>query len=512
MYNRGEQPGGSRIYLFYFLFLLTFAFFITELFKKNILAYKYYQRLSEANRTQEEILPAPRGIFYDRYKEPLVINRKDKKYLLKRSYLYPELTAHLLGYMALPDEVNLKDYSCGAPPLSQQFVGKTGLEKYFECSLRGRYGKILYEVDAMGEKVRELVRGEAEQGRNVDLSISLALQRKAHEAFQGRPGGAIATDPKTGEVLLFYSSPSFDTNKLTEEQGLFTRLLNDDYKPLFDRLSLGLYPPGSVVKPVIALAALEEGVIRPQTTFEDTGIFKFGGVEFGNWYYLQYGKKEGEVDVVKAISRSNDIFFYNIGTRMPVSKFKYWFRYFGLDSTGLKPYLPQAQGILPDQEWKEENYGERWYTGDTVNLSIGQGFILLNPVQLHLATAALANRGRSCALSFEKGVLRHCTDLKLGGRNLDQVTSGMVRACAEGGTGWPFFDFKIRGKKEQVACKTGTAESQDTKAPPHAWFTVFAPVAQPEIVLTVFLENGGEGSGEAAPIAKEILTEYFSAD
>jgi len=500
----------QRLILPYFVLCLILVVFLLTLFSKSILGHKYYLHLSEKNRTKEIKLIAPRGVFFDRDQVALVSNRQSAKYGFTRNYLYPEATAHLLGYLSLPDDVNLQDYSCGAPPLSNQFMGKIGLEKYFECQLRGRPGKSIVEVNALGERTRELARQEAQQGQNISLSISLALQKKAAAAFAKRRGAAIATNPQTGEVFLYYSSPSFDPNRLVKDRGLYTQLTQQEDKPLFDRLSSGLYPPGSVIKPLIALGALEEGAIDKTTVYEDNGIFKLGGLEFGNWYYLQYGKTEGEVDVVRAIKRSNDIFFYNVGVEMGITKINSWLRRFGLEGNDLESYLPQAQSLLPSSAWKKKVLGEPWYLGDTVNLSIGQGYLLVNPLQLHQSLSLLASEGRRCSLSFVRGDLRPCQKLDLSSEHLETVTQGMVAACQNGGTGWPFFDFKVQGKRLRVACKTGTAEAGGAKATSHAWFTVFAPVDNPEIILTVLLENGGEGSSDAAPIAKEILAEFFS--
>ncbi len=496
------------------LLTATFIVFIFEFFKISILAHNYYLRLSEGNRIKEKIILAPRGVFYDREGKLLVTNKQDKKpgYFVRR-YLYPEATAHLLGYMGLPNTVNLQDYSCGSPPLSYQMVGSVGLERYFECSLRGRPGKILYEVNARGKELVELGKIDAKPGENIELSILLELQQAAHKAFQGQRGAAIATDPKTGEVLLFYSAPSFNSNIfVNKDSQAYSNLVKDEGRPLFNRLTLGTYPPGSVIKPVIALSALEEGVISKESMYEDTGILEVGGVSFGNWYFLQYGKTEGMIDVVRAIARSNDIFFYQVGMRLGVDKLNDWLNKFSLAEQDLSKVFPQAAGVIPDETWKKTKVGQNWYLGDTINMSIGQGYLMLNPAQVHMATTIIANRGEKCDFLFKKNESRHCEKLKLKQENIELVSMGMMKACESGGTGWPFFDFKVDGKRIKVACKTGTAESNSYKASPHAWFTIFAPSDNPKIVLTILVENGGEGSYVAAPIAKEILEVFLSVD
>jgi len=512
MFNYQEQLKEKRLLPIYIGLLLCFLVLSLFLFSKTIISHKYYESLSRANKVKQIETIAPRGVFFDRNNKLLTINHKHDKYGYDRYYLYPLATAHLLGYLSLPNDVNLRDYSCGAPPLSNQFVGKVGLEKYFECQLRGEPGKILYEINALGKTGRELARKLPKQGDNIHLTVSLDLQQEAHKAFAGLKGGAIASNPQTGEVLLFYSGPSFNTNKIIKNSSLYTRLSENENKPLFNRLNLGLYPPGSVIKPLIALGALQSNVITKNTQYTDKGIFKLGGVEFGNWYYLQYGKTEGEVDVVKGIKRSNDIFFYHLGVEMGVDKINNWLKTFGLQEQALKDYFPQSKSILPNNKWKKQVLKEQWYLGDTVNLSIGQGYLLVNPVQLHLATSIIAGNGQKCGLCFTKEALGHCQNLEIEQEHINTVIKGMVEACASGGTGWPFFDFKVNEKKITVACKTGTAESTDNGALPHAWFTVFAPAHNPEIVLTVLVENGGEGSEVAAPIAKQILQRFFAEE
>jgi len=500
----------QRLFIPYVILCITLAIFLLTLFSKSILGHRYYLHLSESNRTKEIKQIAPRGVFFDRDGMAMVSNLKSEKYGFVRHYTSPKATAHLLGYLSLPDQINLHDYSCGAPPLSNQFMGRIGLEKYFECLLRGLPGKSIVEINALGKQLRELARQEPIRGKNINLTVSLALQKTAERAFAGRAGAAVATDPQTGEVLLFYSSPSYDPNRLLSQEGLYEELSEREDQPLFNRLSSGLYPPGSVIKPLLALGALEEGIITKETIYEDNGIYKLGGLEFGNWYFLQYGKTEGEVNVVKAIKRSNDIFFYHLGTKMGLSKINQWFGRFGLSERSLNQYFSQSQSLLPTADWKKRTLKEPWFLGDTVNLSIGQGYLLVNPLQLHQALSIIAANGKKCELTFVRGELRPCQKLELMADHLETIQRGMVAACENGGTGWPFFDFKIKGKPLRVACKTGTAEAGGAKATPHAWFTVYAPVENPQIALTVLLENGGEGSSEAAPVAKQILEQFFS--
>lgn len=505
-----ETKDFQRIFLttLYGLLCLISVFFIFELVKKTLFGHIYYTELATNNKTKEQLLIAPRGVFFDREGVQLTINKKHSIYGYIRNYVNGAATAHVLGYLGLPGSVQLKDYSCGTPPITYQMVGVSGLERYFECRLRGRVGRALFETDAHGAQVSELARNSAQQGENIHLTLMASLAQAARAEFDNMKGAAIATIPRTGEVLLFYSSPSFDPHALLPESDGYADILQNSNQPFFNRLALGTYPPGSVVKPLFALAALEKNVITPTTTFEDTGVFKLAGVEFGNWYYLKYGKKEGSVDVVKALSRSNDIFFYQLGLRMGVKGLSRALYQFGLGAQDAFPYFVQQESVIPNSAWKKNTLGEQWYLGDSVNLSIGQGYLLVNPIQMHNAITALV-QGRICALEFELRKQPRCRFVGVGQNSLQIVKKGMIEACKNGGTGWPFFDFKVQGKPMTVACKTGTAESQRKDLPAHAWFTVFAPADKPQIALTVLVENGGEGSYVAAPIAKKILEEYF---
>jgi len=497
-----------RKLLIFFLCIL-YVLFVVELFKKNIIAGNYYRRLSSDNSVQSVLISAPRGIFYDRYDLPLVKN-DEKSNKNTRAYLYGNEYAHVLGYVGLPNEKSLKDISCGTKASSTQYVGVYGLEKTFECRLRGNPGRSYVETDARGVKRTELAKDIPTAGADIHLTFDTNLQKTARHAFGNLIGAAIASNPNTGEVYMLYSSPSFDPNSLFKNTHEYVTLSTDAQKPLLNRALSGVYPPGSVIKPLIALGALEDGIIETNTEFEDTGVLRIGNTSFGNWYFLQYGKKEGMVDVRKAIARSNDIFFYQIGKKSGIERMHKWFTQFGLADADMSDFFPQQTGMLPSDAWKQKQYAQPWFLGDTVNVSIGQGYILVNPVQMHEAIAIIATNGVRCAFQVELGQKRDCKRMTFSSQNIQAVRDGMRQACETGGTAWPFFDFSVKGKRIHVGCKTGTAESQGNGSDPHAWFSAFAPYNNPSIVITILVENGGEGSSVAAPIAKEILTKYFS--
>ena len=309
------------------------------------------------------------------------------------------------------------------------------------------------------------------------------------------------------------SLPSFDPNLFNRESVQLQELLSNPLSPLLNRATAGLYPPGSIFKIVSAAAGLQTGKIDKNTKFEDTGVMFLGPYSFANWYFTCCGKKEGFLDLVKAIKRSNDIFFYKLGQLVGPESLAKFAHLFGLgEKTGID--LPfEEKGLIPTPSWKKER-GEVWVPGNTLHLAIGQGDILVTPLQISNMICAVANggtlykpylgmkiEGEGENLQFPPKIVRK--DF-LDRENLELIRQGMREACLEGGTGWPFFDFPI-----SVGCKTGTAEFGDPKGRTHAWFTVFAPFENPEIVVTVLVEGGGEGSSVAAPIAKEILEYWF---
>ena len=306
-------------------------------------------------------------------------------------------------------------------------------------------------------------------------------------------------------------------------QDEYGALMSSPDQPLFNRAIGGVYPPGSTFKIVTALAGLEEGVVNKSTIVEDTGVITVGSFSFPNWYFKQYGKTDGTVDVVKGIERSNDIFFYKAGEWLGITKISEWAKKVGVGKTLGIELSGEATGLMPDPTWKNKTFqtpqdieekNNEWYLGDTYHVAIGQGYLLTTPLKVNAWTNSIASSGKLCRPTIKKvetGKLKMetCKDLKIKKETIDLVTQGMKKACEEGGTGWPLFGFTVKNIPISVACKTGTAEYGDPGNRTHAWFTAFAPVENPEISVTVILEGAGEGSEKAAPVAKKILEEWF---
>ncbi|MEA3355599.1 MAG: penicillin-binding transpeptidase domain-containing protein [Patescibacteria group bacterium] len=498
---------------YYLILLVTILVLVGRLIVLQVFEGEYYRALAVENRVSLKIIKADRGVIYDRFGEVLVRNSPQG-----REYIFGEVLGHVLGYLGEADENEIEtgDYKL------KDIVGKMGLEKEYDSKLRGIDGGILIEKDANGQKIREIGKKESVAGESLTLSIDIGLQRKAYELMDGRPGALIASEPETGEILALVSSPGFDFEKM--EEALVSKEL-----PLFNRAIGGEYPPGSVFKIVTATAGLEENKVKADTKIEDTGEIRLGQWRFGNWYFDQYGQKEGVINLVRAIARSNDIFFYKLGEALGIEKLADWAKYFGLGSVTEIDLPGEANGLMPNPDWKKEFIGEDWYLGDTYISSIGQGNILMTPLQVNQMTSVIASRGKWCQPYIKvkpfKGVtLPRCQELDISQSSLDLVTEGMKQVCESGGTAWPFFNFSVKGNRIYVAGKTGTAEfgeigASDIKAgKTHAWFTGFAPlpsgrdkpVEKPNIVMTVLMEAGGEGSNQAAPVARDLLNYWFN--
>lgn len=460
--------------------------------------------IAQSNRLTVDRERAPRGVIYDCKNRVMVRNVPDDEYGINRQYVLGSAGAHLLGYVAEVTEEELGCYEGLCYELGA-LRGRSGVEASFEPVLRGRDGGKIVEVDSLGNEIRVIGEHEPETGEDVHLSVDLDLQNIMYLAMEGKSGAAVALDMQ-GRVLGLVSSPSYDPNLFTirEDSGILQNLLSDSEKKYFlNRVMGGSYPPGSVFKLVTAYAGLEEGAITSDTEFEDTGEIKIGDeYRYGNWYFDQYGRTEGFIDVVGALKRSNDIFFYKTGEEIGVEGLVVWAERFGFgERTGIE-VGGEVEGLVPNPLWKERYIGEKWFLGNTYHMSIGQGDLLTTPLQVARMTVAVLS-GRLCDVSILYGEQVFCRDLGLTSEHIGVVWEGMRQACQEGGTAYPLFDFN-----PYVVCKTGTAQHGGEEDEPHAWITVGYPGENPEIVITVILESAGEGSLEAGPVVRQILDEW----
>lgn len=530
------------VYIFSTILLVSFAVLFSRLIELDIIRGKYYAGLSSENRVRRIPIPAPRGLILDRDGRVLADNLEEKRVAIfeagnsveisvpVRTYPGGEAFAHILGYLGEATEEEVKKVGCprGIYSLGQK-IGRIGAEQTFDCVLGGKDGEELVEVDTKGKKVRILGQMRAQKGEDIKLSIDKELQERAFSALAraGLPGAVVATRPRTGEILVLVSHPSFDPNTLSTNYPLF---ITDKNKPLFNRAISGVYPPGSTFKIVTAAAGLEEGKIDSEFRYVDTGVISVGSFEYRNWYFTQYGRTEGKLDIVRAIKRSTDTFFYKMGEMVGVEKLASWAQKFGLGEVTKIDIPGEVGGIVPTPKWKERVRGEKWFLGNTYHMSIGQADLTATPLQVAQMTSVIASGGKLCTpiienLKFKiskfdsRGLeIENCRDIGLSDKTIDLIHRGMTEACSPGGTAFPLFNFKVKdqhlpegspSREIQVACKTGTAEFGDPQDRTHAWLTAFAPSEDPEIVVTVLVEGGGEGSRVAAPIAKQIFEEWF---
>lgn len=512
----------------------TFGLLLVGIFRLSVIRAGYYKNLARDNKVEEKIIPAGRGEIFDRKGRVLVksvyqyfkmendskvyessgefqgykFEGKDLAYDLKRQYTYNESFGLITGYVGMPDENELKAGVCGNKMTNGEMIGRGGVEQYFDCQLRGVDGKRLTEVDAKGKYVRELGRVEPEMGKKINLSIDAFWQEKIYKLLDGKRASVVISDPKTGKIISLVSSPGINANVFSYDQDnakIRNYLEDKENLPLLNRVINARYHPGSVYKLVISTAGLESGVIDKNSLIEDTGVIKIGDYSFNNWLWTKKGQTDGMVDVVTALKRSNDIFFYKLGEKLGVDRIKEWSYKFGYGTKTGVELTGETNGIVPDDKWKIDNKGERWYLGDTYHLAIGQGFLGVTPLQVNQSTNVIANKGKKCKMSILKDGKVECENVGIKPENIQLVKQGMMAACQSGGTAWPLFNFKTK-----LACKTGTAEVGDGSKDTHAWLTAFAPADDPEISITVMVERGGEGSDVAAPIVGDILKEWFN--
>lgn len=537
-----------------------------------------WRELADQNRWFHQVVPAERGVLLDRYGQPLTLNQKryfklkeanvvwsakepisrtaalDQlvsqssasasletnptafspiTFTLSRVYPYGSTLAHVLGYVG---QVTADDLKLNPRLPLAELVGRTGLEAKLNDVVNGRAGSVQYEVNALGQKLRLLAEVPNQPGQSTQTTLDPFIAEVAAKAMGNYTGAVVVFDAQTGAILTTISTPSFDPNTFQANPETATAAaelqrnkrvqsyLTDTKKPLFNRAISGEYPPGSVFKLITALAGLSEGKITPETTVEDTGILKVGTYEYANWYYTQYGRTEGPIQLRRAIARSNDIYFYKAAEAVGPTALAAWARRFGLgQSIGLE-VAGEAKGLVPDPVWKEKATGESWYLGNTYHFGIGQGDLLVTPVQIAQVVQAVSARGRLCKLHLLAGQETECHDLGLTLEELGAVRQGMIDACSPGGTAFPFFPVNQTALAQAaaqtetdelragaVACKTGTAEfgavlNAQGHRPTHGWFVMFADLSQSlKTQLAVERPSVTQSATQAATLAGRLM-------
>jgi len=430
-----------------------------------------------------------------------------------RSYPLASAAAHALGQVGEISErqLQLPEFK-GLPPGA--LVGQAGIESRYNRELMGQDGFRRVVVNSRGLEVAESARQPPSDGPNLTLSIDASLQAAMEAAFEGRSGSAVALDPATGEILAMTSTPAYDPNRFTTgiEPAEWASLANDPETPLMNRVIQGSYAPGSTFKVIAATAALEEGVITPQTSFYCPGQLSV----YNTVFRCSTPGGHGVVDLRRAIQVSCNVYFYQVGIRLEITRLAKWGKLMGLGSpTGVD--LPfEASGLMPSPEWKLRVLKTPWYAGETVSVAIGQGQVSATPIQMARVAAFIANGGRLVRPHFARQAGAPLPAPVVRPETIAAVTDGM-RMVVAAGTGW-----RARLQSVEVCGKTGSAQvvarSRLEKTPnaraimPHGWFIAFAPADRPRIALAVLVEHGGSGGEAAAPVARRILSHFFGLD
>lgn len=446
-----------------------------------------------------------------------------------RHYQDSEYFSHILGYTDRVFDTDLKK----RPDLSSlDYVGKLGLEFYYDSYLRGSNGLIEREIDAISNLRKERQIRNALPGFDLVLTIDKELQKKITDVLiqklketpTATGAVAVAMDPDKGEILALASLPSYDNNIFSSiaSRDVYLSIKQNPHRPFFNRAISGQYSPGSSIKPFYAAAALQEGIISERTSILSTGFITIVNQYNPNIVYTFRDWKEGghgEVNVVRAIAESVNTFFYTIGggygnaSGLGAAKMKYFLEQFGFNELSGIDLPQESNGVVPDRQWKEKTFGENWYLGDTYNFSIGQGNLLVTPLQLAVGYSALANGGKIVQPTLVKKVLsanqsvlfenesKVKRDDLISKKNLEIVKKGLRETVVSGTA------MRLQSLPIAVAGKTGTAQAGGEDA--HAWFSSFAPSDSPSMTLIVLFEKGGQGSRLAVEAAEEIYGWYF---
>ncbi len=451
----------------------------------------------------------------------------------RRAYHHGTLASHLIGYIGEVDEMELKQMKeASSPYRSGSDIGKYGVEQKWETDLKGIDGGRQIEVDAIGREIKLLQSVSPFPGNHLMLTIDLDLQQVAEEAFEDKNGALVAMDPNTGRILAMVSKPSFDPSLFARNisPDEWKALIENPHHPLQNKVIQCQYPPGSVFKIVTAIAGLESGLLTPDTQLNCTGSYHYGNRDFR--CYKEGG--HGTLSLHRALVESCDVFFYQVGLKVGVDRIAFYANELGLGKpTGIS--LPHEKpGIIPSTAWKRKRFGTAWYSGETLSIAVGQGYVNATPLQLLTLISAVANGGRIFLPQAVEKVqdihgkgLKEYPPIEVGKAHISPNTLSFIREALAGvvnephGTGWAA---AVKGVK--VGGKTGTAQvvrmaqnfkkgdmnRMPLKFRDHAWFVAFAPAENPLIAIAVLVEHGGFGGAAAAPIAKKVIERFLTLE
>ena len=494
---------------------------------------KYNKNLSE--RSYSSTLPIKSNLtdtqvakfVANQYKYPDIYLKQK----FARSYPKGKSGAHFIGYLNRinqKDIQRLKKLNRFESYMGLDHIGKTGIEYFYEDRLHGQPGYKTIEVDVHNQVIRTIKTIAPKHGEDITLNIDYKIQQVAEKSFGKYKGAMVALNPNNGAVLAYVSQPSFDSNLFINgiDETNWRRLNDSVHKPLINRVVSGLYPPGSTLKPFVALAALENNIRRPPFSITDKGFYNMPNQSktFRDW------KKggHGEVDLIKAIAVSCDTFFYGLGVELGIPKLNIVLKRFGFGEKTNIDMPNEKRGLIASNKWKKAKYKKKWYQGETAITAIGQGYTQTTPIQLAIATAKLINRNNnlrphllkeSNTSDHMKSKVSDSKNINTDTDNLDLIKKGMSLVTKEGGTA----AFISKNSSYNISAKTGTAQVfslkkdeiyDESKLPDrlkdHALFIAFAPSENPQLVIAIIVENGGHGGSTAGPIAKKVFDAYLN--
>ncbi|MDC3096399.1 penicillin-binding protein 2 [Alphaproteobacteria bacterium] len=451
-------------------------------------------------------------------------------FLMTKKRVYPQgaITSHLIGYTGKLTEKDLKKNK-NLINFSNLRIGKYGLEKYFDNQLRGEFGRRREEVNARGKIITSNLYEKPNPGKNLNLSIDLNIQSFALSRLQNinlkkikhsepETGSVVVMDVNTGELICCVSSPNFNPNIFTRgvKSKEWEALINNKKAPLLNRAVSGLYSPGSTIKMAVALAALENGIIGYDNKFFCNGAKEYGDMKFHCWYKNGHGN----INLSQAIERSCDVFFYELGLKVGIEKIGLMLKKLGLSANIDLELNELRRGLVPSKKWKLDVKGKPWTPGETINASIGQGYMLSNPIELVTMTSRIANSKWSVEPTLLSNKIQKFAKLDINKNHLNYIKNAMSDVVnSEFGTA---YKSRLRNTNVKMAGKTGTVQviriseeerekgiiknkDREWKKRDHALFVGYAPLVQPKFSVCVIVEHGGSGSSTAAPIAKDII-------
>lgn len=445
---------------------------------------------------------------------------------LVRHYPQGAHFAHSVGYMGRINKKELKSLD----PVNYSgthHIGKTGIERFYEAELHGQVGYEEVETNARGRVLRVLKRTDPIPGKDIVLSLDIKLQEAAEEALAGRRGAVVALNPMTGEVLAMVSQPSFDPNLFVTGISFkaYAELRDSIDRPLFNRILRGLYPPGSTIKPAVAIAGLDSGVISASTRVYDPGYYQLPNYDhkYRNWNRTG----DGYVDLDTAIMRSNDTYFYDLAHKLGIDRLSSYMNQFGIGQKVSLDMFEESAGLMPSREWKRATRRQAWFPGETLILGIGQGYMQSTPLQLAQATALIASKGKWIRPHLAKTiegvapvdpnpmpdiVLRDPSSWAKVNHGMQQVVHGARGTARVAGVGAQYLIAGKSGTAQVVAIKQGEKYDRSKvqeRHRDHALFVGFAPANNPQITVSVMIENGEAGSRVASPVVRKVMDAWL---